>query len=305
MSAIHQHHSHTNTKNEKKVFLAFTLTFSFMVIEVLGGIFSGSLTLLADSGHMLTDALSLLFAYLAFRIGRTAPDNKHTYGRSRFEVLAGFLNALGLFLISIWILYEAWQRFYSSPEILAGPMSIIAVIGLLVNILVLWIMTRGETENINIKGAILHVMGDLLGSIGAIIAAIIIHLTGWTYIDPIISILVTLLILRSAWRLLVISTNILLEGTPDNISLSEIKDYLLENIDVVAEIDHVHVWQLTSGQIMATLHIRPTVDSEAQRADLLAQKALAEHFEIYHATIAIDWNEKLDIPNHYNNHTNF
>ncbi|WP_241358656.1 cation diffusion facilitator family transporter, partial [Klebsiella pneumoniae] len=145
---------------------------------------------------------ALALASAPFRSGGRAPDSKRTFGYLRFEVIAGFLNAVTLFALVAWIAYEAWERLQAPPVILAGPMMIVAVLGLLVNVLALWIMTRGETDHVNVKGAILHVMGDLLGSVGAIVAAIVIYLTGWTPIDPILSVLVAALILRSAWKLL-------------------------------------------------------------------------------------------------------
>ena len=216
----HDHdHSHVPTvtsTNERKVLISFVLIFTFMIVETVGGVLSGSLALLADAGHMLTDAAALALAYAAFRFGRRAADSKRTFGYLRFEVIAGFVNAVTLFAIVAWIGYEAWKRFFNPAPILAGPMMIVAVIGLLVNILVLWIMTRGDTDHVNVKGAILHVVGDLLGSIGAIVAAVVIMLTGWSPIDPILSVLVAVLILRSAWKLLAKSIHILLEGAPDD-----------------------------------------------------------------------------------------
>ena len=222
MSHSHSHdhghdHSHVPTvtsANQRKILISFVLIFTFMIVEAVGGVISGSLALLADAGHMLTDAMALALAYMAFRFGSRAADSKRTFGYLRFEVLAGFINAVTLFAIVAWIVYEAWGRLQAPPVILAGPMMIVAVLGLLINLLVLWIMTRGDTEHVNVKGAILHVIGDLLGSVGAILAAVIIYLTGWTPIDPILSVLVAALILRSAWKLLAKSIHILLEGAP-------------------------------------------------------------------------------------------
>ncbi|WP_443197892.1 cation diffusion facilitator family transporter [Pseudoalteromonas sp. GABNS16G] len=225
MSQSHDEHGHDHDHtpkvtgaNERKVLLSFFLIFGFMIVEAVGGVLSGSLALLADAGHMLTDAAALALAYAAFRFGRRPADSKRTFGYLRFEVIAGFLNAVTLFVIVAWIAYEAWERLQAPPVILAGPMMIVAVLGLLVNVLVLWIMTRGETEHVNVKGAILHVMGDLLGSVGAIVAAVVIYLIGWTPIDPILSVLVAALILRSAWKLLAKSIHILLEGAPEDAS---------------------------------------------------------------------------------------
>ncbi|MDX1399379.1 MAG: cation diffusion facilitator family transporter, partial [Oceanospirillum sp.] len=215
--SCHSHHGHSHAPevsgaNERKVLLSFFLIFSFMIVEVIGGLISGSLALLADAGHMLTDAAALALAYAAFRFGRKAADTKRTFGYLRFEVIAGFINAITLFVIVGWILFEAWERFSEPQPVLAGPMMAVAIAGLVVNILVFWILTRGDSEHVNIKGAALHVMGDLLGSIGAVAAAVIIHFTGWTPIDPILSVVVSLLILRSAWVLLAKSLHILLEG---------------------------------------------------------------------------------------------
>lgn len=203
----HQEHDHDHAptvtqSNERNVLIAFVITFTFMLVEVVGGVLSGSLALLADAGHMLTDAAALALSYASFRFGRHHADTKRTFGYLRFEVIAGFINALTLFAIVIWIAYEAWLRFRQPHDVLAVPMLVVAIVGLLVNIVVFWILTRGDSEHVNIKGAALHVMGDLLDSIGAIAAAVVVYFTGWTPIDPILSLVVSVLILRSAWALL-------------------------------------------------------------------------------------------------------
>ncbi len=289
----HDHdHSHVPAvtgANERKILISFVLIFTFMVIEFVGGILSGSLALIADAGHMLTDAVALALAYTAFRLGRRLADSKRTFGYLRFEVLAGFINAITLFGIVAWIVYEAWERLNAPHEVLAGPMFLVAVAGLLINILVLWIMTRGETEHVNVKGAILHVMGDLLGSVGAILAAIIIYYTGWMPIDPILSVLVSLLILRSAWKLLGKSVHILLEGAPDNADPGQIENHLKTQVEGVARIGHVHVWQITSGRSMATVHVQPVNDNEARAVAQRVESELKARFNIEHVTVAIDW----------------
>jgi len=299
MSHSHKHnghdhdHSHTppvTSANERKVLLSFVLIFVFMVVETVGGVISGSLALLADAGHMLTDAAALALAFAAFRFGRRAADSKRTYGYLRLEVIAGFINAVTLFAIVGWIGYEAWERLSEPQEILAGPMILVAIIGLLVNLLVLWIMTRGETDHVNVKGAILHVMGDLLGSVGAIVAAMIVYYTGWTPIDPILSVVVALLIVRSAWKLMSKSIHILLEGAPDDVSPVEIERGLLSIVPGLAAISHVHVWQLTSGRTMATLHVRAQDDALVKSVAEQVEMELKARFNIEHPTIAIDWN---------------
>lgn len=300
MSAHHSHphhhshdHSHDHTPsvtqdNERRVLVAFAVIFLFMLVEAAGGLLSGSLALLADAGHMLTDAAALGLAYGAFRLGRRAADSRRTFGYLRFEVIAGLVNALTLFGIVIWILYEAYERLQQPGDVLAGPMLGVAVVGLLVNVFVLWHLTRGEAEHVNIRGAILHVMGDLLGSIGAIVAACVIWFSGWTPIDPILSVLVSLLILRSAWSLFSRTIHILLEGVPENIALEDIGPHILRSIDGVEAVNDVHVWQITSGRSMATLRIRPTEGVDIIGVAQRVEQELRDHFGIEHPTVGLD-----------------
>ena len=196
----HDHtHSHA-TGNEKKIAIAAILTGSFMLVEVVGGVISGSLALIADAGHMLTDFASLLLAWIAFRLARRPADAKRTYGFDRVSVLAAFVNGLSLFALSIWIAYEAYHRLTEPVEVLGGLMLAVAICGLLINVTSFWVLTRGESNNLNVRAAALHVMGDLLGSVAALVASLVIIFTGWTPIDPILSVFVTLLILRAAYR---------------------------------------------------------------------------------------------------------
>lgn len=290
----HDHHDHSHAPtvtgdNERKVLVAFFIIFSFMFVEVVGGLLSGSLALLADAGHMLTDAAALALAYAAFRFGRRAADARRTFGYARFEVLASFINAATLFAIVMWIIWEAWWRFRQPVEILTGPMLAVALVGLLVNLFVLWFLMRGDSEHINIRGAAVHVMGDLLGSVGAVAAALIIKFTGWTPIDPLLSVLVSLLILRSAWVLMRGSAHILLEGAPENISPQEIERHLMQTVDGVAGVSHIHVWLISSGRALATLHVQPAQGAEPRNVIAAVEAALQARFDIEHATVAIDW----------------
>lgn len=287
----HSHAPTVSTHNERKVLLSFVLIFSFMIVEVAGGVLSGSLALLADAAHMFTDAGALALAYIAFRLGRRRPDTQRTFGYMRFEVLAGFINALTLIGIFFWICLEAWQRLNQPHAVLAGPMLWVAVIGLLVNIVVFWILAQGDKDHVNIKGALLHVLGDLLGSVGAIIAAVVIYFTGWMPIDPILSVVVALLILRSAWSLLKKSMHILLEGAPDHAMPDRIKQHLRSVIPEIVGVNHVHVWSITSGRTLATLHVQLEDDSQAPHAVRKVEHELASTFNIEHATVAIDWHE--------------
>lgn len=285
-------HSHVPTvtkDNERKILISFFIIFTFMIVEAVGGVISGSLALLADAGHMLTDAVALGLAYVAFRLGRRAIDSRRTFGYARFEVIAGLVNALTLFGIVGWIIYEAIERFQQPYEILAGPMMLVAVIGLVVNISVLWYLTRGDTDHVNVKGAVLHVMGDLLGSVGAILASVIVLYTGWTPIDPILSVLVALLILRSAWKLLKNTLHILLEGAPDDAGSSDISAHLGKAVPGIQSVNHVHVWSLTSGRVLATLQVQPVDGVDLRSVIQQVEAELKAKFKIEHATIGIDW----------------
>lgn len=285
----HDHAPKITADNERKVLIAFLITFTFMIVEVIGGLLSGSLALIADAGHMLTDAGALALAYAAFRFGKRAADERRTFGYLRFEVIAGLINALALFAILVWIAIEAFERFRNPGEVLAGPMFIVATIGLLVNIGVFWILTRGDKDHVNIKGAILHVLGDLLGSVAAITASVIIYYTGWTPIDPILSVFVCLLILRSAWALLRNSLHILLEGAPENAKPEEIEQHLMKTVSDLAGVRHVHVWMITSGKALATLHVKPKEGSDPRLLVKAVEAELIKKFEIEHSTIAIDF----------------
>ncbi|WP_127145822.1 cation diffusion facilitator family transporter [Pelagibacterium montanilacus] len=293
-NVTHDHtHDHTpavTRQNERSILVSFVLIFSFMIVEVVGGVLSGSLALLADAGHMMTDAAALALAYLAFRFARRPPDARRTFGYLRFEVVAGFVNALTLFAIVIYIAYEAWNRLWQPHEVLAGPMLAVAVVGLIVNLVVLWILSRADTGHVNIRGAALHVMGDLLGSVGAIAAAVVIQITGWMPIDPILSVLVALLILRSAWGLMATSLHILIEGAPEHATPDMIGHHLRSNVAGVEEVRHIHVWSLSSGRTLATLHVRPDTDANAARVTRSVENALHDRFGIDHATVAVEWN---------------
>jgi len=288
----HHDHSHVpvaTKDNERKIFISFLIIFSFMFVEAVGGYVSGSLALLADAGHMLTDAIALGLAYIAFRLGRRAADAQRTFGYARFEVIAGLVNALTLFGIVGWIIYEAIERFTHPQPVLAGSMLVVALVGMLVNIFVLWFLTRGNTDHVNVKGAVLHVMGDLLGSVGAIIAAVVIWYTGWTPIDPILSVFVSLLILRSAWSLLRNTLHILLEGAPANANASRISEHLRTTVPGIRKVSHVHVWSLTSDRVLATLQVQPMDGIDVRAVVKQIEHELLANFNIEHLTVGIDW----------------
>lgn len=288
----HSHAPSVTASNERTVLLALVLTAGFMVAEVIGGILSGSLALIADAGHMLTDAVALALAWAGFYFGKRAASATKTFGYLRLEVLAGFVNAVTLLLLVAWIAWEAVGRLLAPAPVLAGPMLVVAVIGLVVNVAVFLILRRADTEHVNIQGAMLHVLGDLLGSVAAIVAAIAIYFTGWTPIDPILSVLILLLILRSAWALLKSSLHILLEGTPANVDIEKLRRHLFENVEGVTAVDHVHVWSITSGMPSATLEARIEPDANARMVTLAIKQELAEKFGIGHSTVEIVWGDE-------------
>ena len=236
--------------------IALVLTATFMVVEVIGGILSGSLALLADAGHMLADTMALGLAALAFRVSRRPADHRLTYGYQRFQMLAAFVNGLSLLVIVGWILFEAVRRFLAPPEVIGGTMLVVAGAGLIVNIVSFAVLHGGDRDNLNIRGAALHVAGDLLGSIAAIIAALVIIGTGWMPIDPILSVAVAMLILRSAWALVKRSAHVLLEGAPEWLDRDDMRDKIMGRVPAVTDIHHVHVWGLTPQDLMLTMHVR-------------------------------------------------
>jgi cobalt-zinc-cadmium efflux system protein len=285
----HQHAPAVSVANERVVLLGFLLTAGFMFAEVVAGWMSGSLALIADAGHMFTDAAALLLAWAAFRFGRRPADQRRTFGYLRLEVVAGLINALALFALTAWIVWEAFGRLAAPHPVLAGPMLIVAVLGLVVNIVVFLVLSRGDRHHVNIRGAMLHVLGDLLGSAAAIAAALVIWLTNWTPIDPILSVLVCLLILRSAWALFRNSLHILLEGAPAGMVIADIEPTLLAAVPGLAAARHIHVWSITSGSPVATLEIALAPGADAAIVAASVKSILTQRYQIAHATVEISW----------------
>ncbi|MEG3134570.1 CDF family zinc transporter ZitB [Rouxiella sp. T17] len=276
-------------RNSRRLLLAFLVTVVFMVAEVIGGMISGSLALLADAGHMLTDAAALLMALLAVRFARRKPSSRHTFGFLRLTTMAAFVNAAALLLIVVLILWEAIRRFMTPEPVMGGTMLVIAIAGLFANLLAFWLLHQGEEkENINVRAAALHVLGDLLGSVGAVIAALIIMKTGWTPIDPILSVLVSCLVLRNAWALLRESFHELLEGTPEEIDIDKLRKDLSLAIPEVRNVHHVHVWQIGEQRIM-TLHAQVIPPHDHDGLLERIQHHLAHKYKIGHATIQMEY----------------
>jgi cobalt-zinc-cadmium efflux system protein len=266
----------------------------FMLAELLGGLFSGSLALLADAGHMLTDFAAMVLAWFAFRLSRRPADWRRTYGFDRFQVMVAFVNGLTLIFITVWIFYEAVTRLFSPIPVMGGTVAVIATVGLVVNLGAFWMLHGADRENLNIRGAAFHVLGDLLGSAAALTAGGVILLTGWMPIDPILSMFVGLLILRGAWRLVADAGHILLEGAPPEIDTREIAADLAANIQGVEGIHHVHAWSITQERQMITLHARIAEDMPYDEAIAAIKARLKDRFGMAHATVEVERRECAD-----------
>ncbi len=283
----HGDHDHGRGADRRALTVVFALTGAFTVAEVVGGLVTGSLALLADAGHMLSDAFSLGVALFAVWLaGRPATPNR-SFGYKRAEILATLFNGATLVAISIWIFIEAYRRFSEPPEILGGWMLAVAALGLVVNLAGAAILSRSGGESLNIQGALRHLLADVLGSVGAIAAALVILATGWRYADPLISVLIGLLVLGSSWRLLRDSTNILLEGTPPGINAEEVGRKMVGAPGVV-EVHDLHVWTITSGFPALAAHVLVGRDEDchARRRDL--EELLAREYNIDHTTLQVD-----------------
>jgi cobalt-zinc-cadmium efflux system protein len=259
-----------------------------MVAEVIGGVVSGSLALLADAGHMLVDAAALLFAWLGASFARRPADARRSYGYARLEVLVGYTNALLQVFLVLWISFEAAHRLFDPQPILSGTMLAVAILGLCVNLLVLWVLGHHDHEDVNAAGAYLHVMGDLLGSIAAISAALAVRYFGWLWTDPVVSLVVAVLIMIAAVRLLRRAGHILLEGVPDGIDVDEVARAIEARVPAVRDVHHVHIWQLTGGSRVATLHAILSPGHAADAAIQEVRKALHRGFSIDHVTVQLD-----------------
>ena len=292
----HDHDHGTANLNERRLLWACLLTAGTMVAEAIGGIVSGSLALLADAGHMLTDSAALALAWLAVRFAKRPADWKRTYGFDRFEVLAAFTNGLALFFIAIAISYEAIVRLFEPVAVLGGTMLVVAGAGLVVNIVTLLILRQGGRGNLNVRAALLHVISDLLGSVAAIVAAIVILWTGWTPIDPLLSILITLLILRSAWLITKDAAHILLEGAPGDLDIREVQKDLETAIPDVESVHHVHAWSLTEDRRLMTLHARVSEAAPPEKVAAAIKARLKQCYGVVHATVEIEHRDCADAP---------
>ena len=267
--------------------LAAVLTGSFMIVEVIGGLISGSLALLADAGHMLTDFAALGLAWLGFRMAKRPANWKHTFGFERFTILVAFINGLSLFVIAGLIVVEAIKRFGEPVEVMGVPMLAVAATGMLVNIIVFYILMGGDKENLNVRGAALHVLGDLLGSAAAIIAALIIIFFGWMPADIIMSVLVALIILKSAWYVVKESAHILLEGAPAGLDRRAISADLSAQIPQITRVDHIHAWSISQERPMMTLEVFVAQSACPESVVKLIKSRLKSEFGVEHSTVEV------------------
>ena len=285
----HDHSRELRSAGKRSLIAAFVLISGFMCVEVIGGIVSGSLALLADAGHMLTDAASIALALAAMYFAERPHSVQRTFGYHRLEILAALVNALALWLIVAWVLIEAYDRFTSVTEVNGGLMLGIGVIGLAVNLIAAWILRSSSDHNINVEGAFLHVIADLLGSVGVVISGILIWTLGWTLADPIASVIIAILILVSSWRLMKKVIHVLLEGTPEHVDVYQLCSKL-EAVEGVTLVHDIHVWTLSAGNEALTAHILidPDYPGDAEDLRLRLRDIIYNDFGIGHITLQVE-----------------
>lgn len=288
MAHGHSHsHAPDRSANKSALKLTLVLTSAFTAAEVVGGLLTDSLALLADAGHMLSDDVSLGLALFAIWLAERPPTPRKSFGYQRAEVLAALANGLTLVAISIWIFYEAYQRLQDPPEVLGGPMLVVAVLGLAVNAAGAYILSRGQGESLNVSAALRHVLADLAGSVGVIVASLLIITTGWLQADPLIGALIGVLVLASSWGILRDSLRILLEQAPPDVDPQKIGRAMAAMPGVV-EVHDLHIWTVTSGfpALAAHVLVGEDVDCHERRRELEAM--IAERFDIAHTTLQVE-----------------
>lgn len=287
MGAGHDHGTNS-IRHEQPLWWAFGLTAAFVVVEVIGGLMTNSLALLSDAAHMGTDVIALAIALVAVRMSRRPADAKRTYGYARMEALGAMVNGGLLFLLAGYILWEAVGRFRSPPEVATGGMLVIASIGLVVNLISMRLLKAGSGESLNMKGAYLEVWSDMLGSVGVIIGALVIKLSGWTVVDPIIAVLIGLWVLPRTWTLLRAATQVLMQGVPEGLDLEAVRTMMLAHPGV-EDVHDLHAWALGSKQPVLTAHVllqAEASDPEGIRNTITSQ--LHEEFGVENVTLQVE-----------------
>ena len=282
----HQHGS-AAAAGVRRLVTVLALVLGYLVVEVVAGIFTNSLALLADAGHMFTDAAGIGLALLAIWFAQRPATPEKSFGYYRVEIFAAIANAIVLFGVAAYILYEAAQRLAAAPDVVGLPMLPVAVVGLIVNLISMRLLHAGAQTSLNMRGAYLEVLGDLLGSVAVIVAALVISLTGWTPIDPIASVVIAALILPRTWTLLREAVDVLLQATPRGVKIEEVRQHVLRARGVI-DIHDLHAWTLTSGQNVVALHavMAPDADPAAVLDELCA--CLTEDFDMEHSTIQLE-----------------
>ncbi len=282
-------HDHTNEIKEKRFILALVLTGLIFFAELIGGFWTHSLALLSDSAHVFMDAFALGLCFLAIRAAKWPADDKHTYGYHRMQVLAALINGATLFLIAFEILREAWGRFQNPEAVSAGPMLVIAIIGLVVNLVVAFTLSSHDHDDLNTRSAFLHVLGDALASVGVIAVGVILLFVNWNWLDPLVSVMIGVLILFSSGRVLKESVHILVEGMPDGMTATSIAD-TMQKVRGIGQVHDLHVWTVAPGYIALSAHVRIEDQALSQTAGLMTalKETLQKTFEIRHATIQFE-----------------
>lgn len=282
----HASHDHRSA-SRRALLVVLGLIVGFTVVEVAGGILTGSLALLADAGHMLSDVFAIVLALGAITLARRPSTPRRSFGFQRAEIIAAFVNGLTLVLVSGWVLWEAARRFRDPPDVLGGWMLLVAAAGLAVNAVAAWILMRSERDSLNVEAALRHVVADLLGSVGVVVAAVVIVLTGWTVVDPLLSVAIALLIVASAWGVLRDSTAILMEETPSGLDADLVARAIVE-VPGVTNVHDLHVWRITSGFDALSAHVLVGrhEDCHARRREIEA--VLSSRFGITHTTLQVE-----------------
>ena len=283
----HAGHDHTAGANARSLSIALGLTGTFLIAELVGADVFNSLALLSDAAHMFTDAAALAIALTAIKIGNRPADNKRTYGYRRFEILAAAFNAVLLFVVAGYVLFEGIKRFVEPEPVQSMGMLIVATIGLLVNIIAMRVLAGGKDASLNVKGAYLEVWADMLGSLGVIIAAVVIYFTGWKWVDPLVAIGIGLWVLPRTWILLRDTTHILLQGVPSNIKLDDVRDAILQS-EGVAALHELHVWSVAGDEASLTAHIVVSSNQDMEAVRLLVGRKLEEQFSIQHVALQME-----------------
>jgi cobalt-zinc-cadmium efflux system protein len=284
---VHGHHDHRRGTSQRLLLIVLCLNFVYMIAEAVGGYFANSLALLSDAGHMLTDVAALALSLLAVRFASRPATPRKTYGFYRLEILAALANGVTLIVLSLLICYEAYHRLRQPEEVGAWTLVGISAGGLLINLISARVLSHVHEGNLNLRGAFLHVLSDLFGSLAAVLAGVLIIWQGWRWADPAFSVVISLLIIYSAWRLVYDAVNVLLEGTPSHINAAAVEE-AMRAVEGVRDVHDLHIWTITSDRHAVTAHVVIDELGESYRILRQLRAVLAERFQLTHATIQLE-----------------